>query len=133
VDLRYSVTLRPMVEEGGYFAEVPDLPGCGADGDTPIEALDNVCNAISAWITVAKARGQQVPEPTHEKAASGRWLQRVPKTLHRQLAIRARSEGISMNQLVTYLLASNMPLALSPSVTNEDYANALAEFSKLAR
>ena len=133
MDLRYSVTLRPMVEEGGYFAEVPDLPGCGADGDTPIEALENVCNAISAWIKFAKKRGQPVPEPTHEKAASGRWLQRVPKTLHRQLTIRARSEGISMNQLVTYLIASNMPLALSLSESTEDYADASTEFSELAR
>lgn len=52
---RYPITLRPLtVEEGGgWLAEVPSLPGCMSDGETPQEAVTNVMDAIDCWLEAA--------------------------------------------------------------------------------
>ena len=49
-------------EEGFWIAEVPSLPGCGSDGTTRVEALNNVKEAIDLWIEDALANGEIVPE-----------------------------------------------------------------------
>ena len=48
-------------EEGGYWVEVPALPGCYSQGETVDEALTNVQEAIQAHISALKQDGQQVP------------------------------------------------------------------------
>ncbi len=50
-------------EEGGYWAEVPALPGCVTEGDTKDEVIDNLRDAIAGWIDVANER-QFTPQPT---------------------------------------------------------------------
>jgi len=61
----YEVHIRPLSEDegGGFFAEVPELPGCMSDGETPQEALDNVYDAIACWIEAAGEMGRQIPPP----------------------------------------------------------------------
>jgi antitoxin HicB len=61
----YSVLLRPLAEDdgGGWIAVVPDLPGCLADGATAMEALEQVGEAIEAWIAAAKKYCRPVPNP----------------------------------------------------------------------
>ena len=51
-------------EDGGYIADVPDLPHCSAFGHTPKQALAEVLKAKTAWIEAAKAEGRPVPPPT---------------------------------------------------------------------
>lgn len=51
-------------EEGGYWAEVPALPGCITEGDTMEEAIANLEDAISGWLDVANPRN--VVEPTDQ-------------------------------------------------------------------
>jgi predicted RNase H-like HicB family nuclease len=64
--LDYPVIIEPLrPEEGcGFFATVPDLPGCMSDGETPEEALTNVRDAISAWIDEARALNRIIPAPS---------------------------------------------------------------------
>ena len=66
----YEVRIRPLSEEdgGGFFAEVPELPGCMSDGETPQEALENAYDAISCWMEAAKEMGRPVPEPKRAAA-----------------------------------------------------------------
>ncbi|SFZ83546.1 Predicted nuclease of the RNAse H fold, HicB family [Devosia enhydra] len=68
--LRYPVIIEPLSEDdgGGFFATVPDLPGCMSDGETPEEALINVQDAIAAWIEAATENGQPIPAPTRKVA-----------------------------------------------------------------
>ncbi len=49
MNYRYRIALRPLAtaESGGWFAEVPELPGVRSDSDTPQQALDNVMDAIA--------------------------------------------------------------------------------------
>jgi antitoxin HicB len=69
---RYRIALRPLEagEGGGWLAEVPDLPGCMSDGETPQAALDNVMDAIGCWIEAAEEDGRTVPQPTGAPAAA---------------------------------------------------------------
>jgi predicted RNase H-like HicB family nuclease len=65
----YSIVIDrlPDDEGGGYVARVPDLPGCMSDGATDIEALENVHDAIDAWLEQAKQMGRAIPTPTRQR------------------------------------------------------------------
>lgn len=70
--LDYRVVIEPLSQEdgGGYFATVPDLPGCMSDGETPEEAVANVQDAILSWIEAATELGREVPLPTRTLSAA---------------------------------------------------------------
>lgn len=53
-----------------FVAEVPDLPGCMAHGKTQVEAIKNVNDAITLWISVAEEYGDLVPEPRQHRLAA---------------------------------------------------------------
>jgi predicted RNase H-like HicB family nuclease len=61
----YGVDVKPLPAElgGGYAAEVPELPGCISDGETPEEALANAYDAAQAWLDTAREMGRDVPVP----------------------------------------------------------------------
>jgi len=102
--LPYTSILR-RDEEGDVIARIQELPGCIAHGDTEIEALANLREAQKLWIEDCLEDKQPVPEPeAEEELPSGKWLQRVPRTLHKRLAEFAKKEGVSFNQLVTNML-----------------------------
>lgn len=100
--------IRPLSREegGGYLVEFPDYPGCIADGETPEEALVEGRDALNSYVETLKALGR--PVPTVGSAYGGQWRQRVPKSMHAALARRAASEGVSLNLLVTTLLAEGL-------------------------
>ena len=50
-------------EDGAFVVEVPELPGCMADGETVGDAIANAEVVIREWLEVAKERGQEIPEP----------------------------------------------------------------------
>jgi predicted RNase H-like HicB family nuclease len=60
---KYEVILYWSEEDAAFIAEVPELPGCAADGPTRQEALAEVEIVISEWIETARALGRPVPEP----------------------------------------------------------------------
>lgn len=49
-------------EDQKWLVDVPELPGCMADGQTPSEALDNVEKVISEWIETAEMMGRPIPK-----------------------------------------------------------------------
>ncbi len=72
IRLAYRVVIEPLspADGGGYFATVPDLPGCMSDGETAEEALLNVQDAILAWIEAATDMGRYIPQPTRSLTAA---------------------------------------------------------------
>jgi len=106
----YPITIRRLSAEegGGYLAEVLDLPGCMSDGDSITEAIANVAEAVEVWIDGAREEGHPIPNPADIDHYSGKWVQRVPKSLHYALAQRAKAEGVSLNQLVLSLIARGL-------------------------
>ena len=61
--LRYQIILYWSQEDRAFIAEVPELPGCAADGETYREALQNVEVIMQEWIETAKELGREIPEP----------------------------------------------------------------------
>ena len=60
---KYEVIIFWSQEDQAFIAEVPELPGCAADGKTHQEALANVEVVISEWIETAKELGRPIPAP----------------------------------------------------------------------
>ena len=62
-DPRYEVIIYWSAEDESFIAEVPELPGCAADGPTYETALANVRVVIDEWIETARDLGRAIPEP----------------------------------------------------------------------
>lgn len=60
---KYEMIIFWSNDDSCYIADVPELPGCMADGKTAIEALENAELAIAEWIDTALAIGRDVPQP----------------------------------------------------------------------
>jgi predicted RNase H-like HicB family nuclease len=60
---KYEVIIYWSEEDEAFIAEVPELPGCAADGATHREALANVEVIIQEWIETAQELGRPIPEP----------------------------------------------------------------------
>ena len=111
-DLDYYAGLpyREVIEvdpAGGYVGYIPEL------GETKAEILEMLEDAKKAWISTALDDGMEIPEPLREEDFSGRFNLRIPKSLHKRLAMQAKAEGVSLNQLAMYLLASGLKTAAS--------------------
>jgi len=61
--LRYEIILYWSQEDEAFIAEVPELPGCAADGETYQEALQNVEIIMQEWIETAQDLGRNIPQP----------------------------------------------------------------------
>jgi antitoxin HicB len=109
----YAATVLPLPssEGGGYLASAVELPGCVATGETEMEALEELRDAIRSWVRTAREFGDEVPPPTSRHRYSGKFVVRVPASLHRSLALRAGIEGVSLNQLVSTLLSGGVAVA----------------------
>ena len=60
---KYEIIIFWSDEDNAYVAEVPELPGCMADGNTYQEALSNAERVIEEWIETALALGRPIPRP----------------------------------------------------------------------
>ena len=69
-------------------------------------AIENGRDALASWLEVAREFGDKISSPF--SAASGRFVQRVPRSLHVQLVAQAETEGVSLNTLVVSLVAQGL-------------------------
>lgn len=106
----YPFEIRPLSadEGGGFLIAYPDFSDCLADGETVEEALANGRCALRATIAALKSKDLPVPLPNSGGVASGKFVARVPKTVHARLATRAKSEGVSLNTLVLTFIAEGL-------------------------
>ncbi|MCK5116840.1 MAG: type II toxin-antitoxin system HicB family antitoxin [Candidatus Aegiribacteria sp.] len=63
MDTRYEIIIFWSNEDQAYIAEVPELPGCMADGETYQQALSSAEQIIQEWIETAQELGHSIPEP----------------------------------------------------------------------
>jgi antitoxin HicB len=104
----YHITMiRDETEDGtiGWVVWVEELPGCISQGETPEEATQMIREAMELWLETSIEDGDPIPEPRPIEDYSGRFLVRLPASLHAMLDKGARREGVSMNQYVSALLA----------------------------
>ena len=108
LNLPYKLEIIPDSEEGGFTAYYPDLPGCITSSETIDGIIANALDAKKTWLSAALDEGIQINEPsTDHNEYSGQFKLRIPKSLHKSLALNAKKEGISMNQYCLYLLTKN--------------------------
>ena len=100
-----QLTYQREDDDSYWIAEALDLPGCMSDGASPSEAIENLEDAKQLWIETQIEDGLEVPEPTQTKNYSGKFLVRMPKSLHRRLAEQAKYDGVSLNHYVVSLLS----------------------------
>jgi len=105
--LPYNYIIKPIQDESGaYFhASVLELDGCQSTGDTFNEAYDSLMEAMEGWIETRLENGLSIPDPIEDGKYSGKFVLRLPKSLHKHLAIEAEKEGVSLNQYALYKLA----------------------------
>ena len=112
----YAHIISPLTTEdgGGYLITFPDLPGCMSDGETEAETVENGRDAFVAVVSALHDMGREIPAPSFSPddatapVASGKFVARVPKSIHAKLTSRAKTEGVSLNTLVLTLIAEGL-------------------------
>ena len=112
----YAHIISPLSAEdgGGYLITFPDLPGCMSDGETEAEAVENGRDAFIAVVSALTDIGRDIPAPSFSPddaaapGASGKFVVRVPKSIHAKLTTRAKTEGVSLNTLVLTMIAEGL-------------------------
>lgn len=94
--------------DGGYVATIPDLPGCITQGETQLEVLEMIEDAKRCWLTAELEDDEDIPEPPDPYKFDGQLRLRIPRSLHRKLSKCAALDGVSINQMVTYLISSGL-------------------------
>lgn len=122
--LPYHVTVKPEGGDGGssWIASLDELPGSEARGNTPDEAVENLRSAMEGWLSAAVDEPRVIAPPKRaaskgKKASShsGRFLVRMPSTLHEELTRAAEREQVSLNRFVTTQLAAAVASSASPT------------------
>ncbi len=113
MELPYRIEIQPIPEKegGGFTASIPKLGrrAVCADGDTMDQALKGLEIVKRERLTRYLEKGVSIPEPGPSDAEySGKFVARLPKSLHRELALSAKEEGVSLNSLVTTILSRGM-------------------------
>jgi len=110
----HIISQIPTEDGGGYLITFPDLPGCMADGSTEAEAVENGRDAFTATLSALADMGREIPAPSFSPNdvttldASGKFLTRVPKSIHARLAMRAKTEEVSLNTLVLTFITEGL-------------------------
>jgi antitoxin HicB len=105
LSLPYTRELIPD-PTGVWFIRIKELPGCMSQGSTPEEAIRMIDDAMRGWLEVSIEDGDPIPEPRPDEEFSGKFVVRVPKSLHRKLVEIADGEEISLNQYINVTLSS---------------------------
>lgn len=107
LSLPYTVEVHRDTSDGevAYVARVVELPGCFTQADSFEELEEMVQDAMYAWIESALEDGVVIPEPRTDEQYSGKFVVRLPRSLHRQLVTTAEQEGVSLNAFVNTTLA----------------------------
>jgi antitoxin HicB len=126
LSLPYTTVLKKD-EDGDIVAHIEELDGCISHGADEVEAITNLKLMQTAWIEACIESGREVPEPEPEGALpSGKYLQRLPRSLHQRLIRLARREGVSLNTLTTALLTDAATAKLFGEIALEKMAATFA-------
>ena len=103
--LRLKYPMEIVEDDDGVVATIPDLPGCTSFGDTIEAAVRSLNETKELWIKGRVDAGQPVPAPSQIEDFSGKFVLRIPRSLHRSLDREARRQGVSLNQYILHLLS----------------------------
>lgn len=107
MELPYNYIIQPINDESGsyFYAHILEFDGCQSTGETFEEAFNNIKDAMRGWIETKIEGGFEVPLPIGYENFSGKFIVRIPKSLHYRLSAEAKEEGVSLNQYALYKLS----------------------------
>lgn len=105
--LPYTRLVQEINDETGhyFYGRILELDGCHTTADSLNELYDDLNSIMESYIEVKLENNLPIPIPQSAEKYSGKFVVRLPKTLHQKLAIEAQKEGVSLNQLALYKLA----------------------------
>jgi antitoxin HicB len=110
--LRLPYTIEVVYDQGenfaGWFARVVEWPGCMTQAENFSELGEMLQDAMRAWVETAIEDGQAIPEPRPTEEYSGKFVVRVPKSLHRELVEAAERDGVSLNAFINVALGKTI-------------------------
>lgn len=118
-------------EKESWTARVEELPGCEARDETADGAARAISQVMEDWVAAALEKGATVPEPRRAPSQSGRLLLRIPQGLHAELAHKADREEVSLNGLITGMLAGAVGWQRE-GVSEHSHAAARSRFMSVA-
>ena len=99
----YRVTWSEEDQEYvGLCAEFPSLSWLAGSQEA---ALKGICSVVAGAVADMRKTGEPIPEPLAGKRYSGRFMVRIPSEVHRNLALKAAEEGVSLNRLASAKLS----------------------------
>lgn len=104
----YTRIVVPDPESGTYTAQILEFPGCIAQGDSVQDAYLQLEETALGWIEAALDLGQKLPSPASVSEFGGKAALRLPKSLNRQAAMAAESDGTSLNQFIVMAVAERV-------------------------
>ena len=102
---RYTYRVTWSAEDDEHVALCAEFPSLSWLAPTPQEALAGMQELVLQVMADMRSNNETPPEPLAERTYSGRFVVRVPPRTHRELAIEAAEEGVSLNRLVSARLA----------------------------
>ena len=106
--LNYKILVDFSAEDECWYARIPELWDTLVDAKTPAKALQKAFGLKDEILELAYKEDRDIPLPRPEIEYSGRFLLRVPKTLHAKLASEAEREGTSINRLAIQFLSTEL-------------------------
>ena len=105
--LPYTRLVQEMNDESGhyFYGRILELDGCQSTSDTLEELYESLNEAMEGYIETKLENGFDIPEPISVENYSGKFIVRLPKSLHFRLAMEAEKEGVSLNQYALYKLS----------------------------
>lgn len=97
---RYTYRITWSPEDGEHVALCIEFPSLSWLAPTPDKALAGIRRLVADVLKDMRASGEKPPEPLATRTYSGKFVVRVPPETHRQLALQAAEEGVSLNRLV---------------------------------
>lgn len=103
----YTRVVQERNDESGhyFYGKILELDGCQSTGDSLDELYENLNEAMEGYIELKLERNLPIPEPKDIEEYSGKFNLRLPKSLHKKLAVEAAQEGVSLNQYALYKLS----------------------------
>lgn len=105
--LPYTRLIQEMNDESGhyFYGRILELDGCQSTGETIQELYESLKEAMAGYLEVKIEHNLPIPIPESIENYSGKFVVRIPKSLHKRLSIEAEKERVCLNQLALYKLS----------------------------
>lgn len=104
---RYTYRVTWSEEDGEYVGLCAEFPSLSWLASAPETALEGIRRVVAEVVADLEASGEPVPDPIAIRRYSGKFMVRIPPEVHRQLALEAAENGVSLNRIVSAKLSQS--------------------------